>query len=85
MFFWSSDKRDDRYDLISTTGLFARRRDKSVLANRVSKTEWGGCLFLTGLANFAFPAYGLTWLHAAGAIFGWAYNRVARRVGIRAP
>jgi hypothetical protein len=46
---------------------------------------WGGCLFLTGLANFAFPAYGLTWLHAAGAIFGWAYNRVARRVGIRAP
>jgi hypothetical protein len=76
---------------------------------------WGGCLFLTGLANLAFPSYGLAWLQlaaaiypgyhgpaglgsviivtlyglvdgaVAGAIFGWLYNRVARRAGTRAP
>ena len=30
---------------------------------------WGGCLFLTGLANLAFPAYGLAWLRLAASIY----------------
>ena len=71
---------------------------------------WGGCLFLTGLANLVVSSFGLAWLQlaasiypgyhgpaglgsviivtfygvvdgaVAGAIFGWLYNRVARRV-----
>lgn len=30
---------------------------------------WGGCLFLTGLANLAFPGYGLAWLQLAASIY----------------
>jgi hypothetical protein len=75
---------------------------------------WGGCLFLTGLANLAFPGYGLAWLQlaasiypgyhpagpgsviivalygladgaAAGAMFGWLYNRATQGLGTRRP
>jgi hypothetical protein len=30
---------------------------------------WGGCLLLTGLANLAYPAYGLAWLQVAASIY----------------
>jgi hypothetical protein len=30
---------------------------------------WGGCLFLVGLANLAFPSYGNAWLQLAASIY----------------
>jgi hypothetical protein len=30
---------------------------------------WGGCLFVTGLVNLAFPSYGLAWLNLAASIY----------------
>jgi hypothetical protein len=38
---------------------------------------WGGCLWLTGLVNLAFPWYGLAWLQLAASIL----SRLSRTGG----